>query len=199
MNKYLIGALLVVILYFGLVAMIPSPMYTNEPHTSVVAPVPQDFLQNTHNGVSDQVTGIYSQALSLMVDQQIDNVGYVTSKEGYATQFYVAKQFGVIGILAHNNLSGSEFFNLDVGDTVSAVYGDGHYQTYRISNIEQYQALDPYSYNSDFIDLRNGDKLTAQELFMRVYSQANTLVLQTCIERNGEWSWGRLFVVANPL
>jgi hypothetical protein len=69
-----------------------------------------------------------------------------------------------------------------------------------VKQILHYQALSPSSPYSDFLDLDdpNGTRISVETLFYKVYTQNGTLVLQTCIEANGNSSWGRLFVIAVP-
>jgi len=40
--------------------------------------------------------------------------------------------------------------------------------------------------------------LTAEQLFNRVYRGDRHVTFQTCIDANGDISWGRLFVIAIP-
>ena len=40
--------------------------------------------------------------------------------------------------------------------------------------------------------------MSSAGLFKHMYASKDRLVFQTCIELNGEPSWGRLFIVANP-
>ncbi|MFN3491076.1 MAG: hypothetical protein ACK40V_02555, partial [Anaerolineales bacterium] len=56
--------------------------------------------------------------------------------------------------------------------------------------------LSPYS---NFIDLETEEFLTAEGLFNKVYRGDFHVTLQTCIEKDGSLSWGRLFIVAKPL
>jgi hypothetical protein len=103
-----------------------------------------------------------------------------------------------VGLLAHNNLSGRFFFQLAVGQEVRLVYGDGKVEYFVISKILKYQALQPTSPYSTFRDLTNDEKLTAEQLFNKVYRGDRHVTFQTCMEANGNLSWGRIFVVAEP-
>jgi hypothetical protein len=40
--------------------------------------------------------------------------------------------------------------------------------------------------------------LNAEQMFKRVYFGDRHVTFQTCIESNGELSWGRLFIIAEP-
>ena len=78
------------------------------------------------------------------------------------------------------------------------VYGNGTAEYYVITQILQYQALDPNSPYSSFRDLTNNEMLTAEQLFNKVYRGDRHVTFQTCIAGTESLSWGRLFVVATP-
>jgi hypothetical protein len=164
-------------------------------------PTSTAFAASVTNGQAEVVTGVYVPGvLALAVQQQPeDNSAYVTSELGVVTQFQTAASLGVIGLLAHNHLSGAQFFDLAIGQEVQIVNGDGSLRRYRVSDLARFQALDPYSPYSDFIDLSNGDPLSVGEVFSRVYTGEPHVTFQTCIENNGLSSWGRLFVIATPI
>jgi hypothetical protein len=90
------------------------------------------------------------------------------------------------------------FSKLAVGQEVRLVYGDGKVEYFVIKQILKYQALQPTSPYSSFRDLTNDENLTAEQLFNKVYRGDRHVTFQTCIEANGNLSWGRLFVVAQP-
>lgn len=160
------------------------------------------FVASVNNGYANLVTGVYiPNQLSLPILQQPNsNPGYITMQAGAATQFGMASDYGAIGILAHNFLVGSEFFNLAEGMEVYIVYGDGSYSVYLISEIRRFQALQPNSPYSNFLDLDNDDDLlSAAQLFDQIYNQPGNVIFQTCIDANGINTWGRIFVTAEPI
>ncbi len=161
------------------------------------------FIKSVTGQKADLVTGVYVPGrFSLPVLQQpYGDASFVSRQAVSATQFRLAAPYGTIGLLAHNYLSGKKYFNLRAGDEVIIVYGDGNHEHYRISEIERYQALSPTSPYSDFIDLSdpNQTKMSASQLFQRVYTTQNRVVFQTCIEAYGDSSWGRIFVIANKV
>jgi len=165
-----------------------------------VLPTYAGFKQSILNGESDVVRGVYvPNVLALPVVQQpTDNPYYVSNHNGEATQFSIASQYGNIGLLAHNTLSGSQFSQLDIGQEVRLVYGDGRVEYFVITQILRFQALDPKSISSSFRNMDEDEILTAGEMFNRAYTGERHLVFQTCIEGQGNVSWGRLFVVAMP-
>jgi hypothetical protein len=70
---------------------------------------------------------------------------------------------------------------------------------YKVTMVKQYQALNPNSVNSQFINLAQpGVTLSSTDLFYQTYGLGNVLVLQTCILSNNDPSWGRHFIIAEP-
>ena len=133
-----------------------------------------------------------------VVQQPADNPYYVSSHDGEATQFSIASQYGNIGLLAHNNLSGKFFSKLSVGQEVELVDEDGKVEPFVITQVLRFQALQPQSQQSSFLDLDNSETLSANQMFNRIYTGSRHVTFQTCIEANGNASWGRLFVLATP-
>ncbi len=152
---------------------------------------------------SNQVVGIYQPGAirAPVVQQPLNAPGYVSTEAGKVTQFRMASQFGVTALLAHNYLAGKDFSAIRPGSVLSVVYGDGRISTYLVEEVRQYQALSPNSPYSNFINLADSSRniISATDLFYDIYAQAGRLVLQTCIEKDGELSWGRLFVIAIPI
>jgi hypothetical protein len=159
------------------------------------------FVQSVSGGKASQVAGVFVDgALALSVGQQpAGSPGYISNNLGEVSQFALASEYGSLGLLAHNFLSGKDFFNLSAGQVISLVYGDGQIETYRIKEIRSFEARQPDSNYSDFVDLDNGEKLSASELFHSMYNTNNPLVLQTCIANNGISTWGRVFIIAVPV
>jgi hypothetical protein len=161
------------------------------------------FIEAVSDKGTDVVTGVFVPGrFSLSVLQQpAGDASYVSTQDQTVTQFGSANAYGTIGLLAHNYLSGKMYFDLREGDNVIVVNGNGELALYRITRIERYQALSPTSVYSDFIDLTdpNRSKLTAGQVFQRVYAIENRVVFQTCIEANGDPSWGRIFVIGEKV
>jgi hypothetical protein len=166
------------------------------------APAPDfnDFLKLVENGNISVLSGVYvPNVLALpIVQQPAGDAGYVSGRDDEATQFTLASQYGNVGLLAHNYLSGRFFENLAVGEEVRLVYGDGKVEYFIITEVLRYQAFDPDSQWSSFRNLDNEDVLSAEQMFTRAYAGNRHLTFQTCIEANGNSSWGRLFVIAVP-
>lgn len=160
----------------------------------------EDFASTVSNG-SSNITGVYVNGTLAMpiVQQPSGNAGWVSEADDVVTQFGIATQYGSTGLLAHNTHAGAEFFNIQSEQEVVLVTGNGETQSYRVESIRKFQALQPTSPYSDFIDLDSGEKLTATDLFYAVYSGEHHLTFQTCIAQDGELSWGRLFIIATPI
>jgi len=161
----------------------------------------RNFIASVNTGQANIVTGLFvNEQLALDVIQQpSNNPGYISPTENTVTEFGMARDYGTIGMLAHNYLAGAAFHTLETGTVIYLVYGDGSVQPYTIANLLSYQALQPNSPYSNFLSLDNPDEyLTAADLFYSVYGQEDALVLQTCIENQGIDSWGRLFIIAIP-
>jgi hypothetical protein len=160
----------------------------------------RDFAQPVENSDVNTLSGVYvPNVLALPVIQQPSgDDGYVSNKDDQTTQFAMASQFGSVGLLAHNYLSGRFFSELAVGQEVRLVYGNGRVEYFVITEILRYQALEPNSQLSSFRSLDHSEILSAEQMFKRVYAGERHVTFQTCIAANGTVSWGRLFIVAEP-
>lgn len=145
--------------------------------------------------------GVYvPDVMAFRVIQQPKNQnGFVSTIRGLVTQFGMASDYGTIGLLAHNFAAGSEFSKVLVGNIVTVIYGDGTIKEFKVTKISKYQAMQPNSSSSNFLDLETNEKLSAGTLFKAVYGGKAHLTLQTCIAQGKESSWGRLFIIAEPV
>jgi hypothetical protein len=160
------------------------------------------LVQDVGSGQAGVVRGVFvPDMLSLPVERQPSGYpGYISGEDGVATQFGMAETYGSIGLLAHNYLAGSRFFNLEEGQEVYLVYGDREVRRFVVTEIHRYRAGQPNSPYSDFYDLDDGEaKYTAREVFHMMYNRDGDLVFQTCIAGDGISTWGRLFVIARPV
>lgn len=135
-----------------------------------------------------------------IVQQPLGNSTFVTPVPGYVTEYQTASDYGTIGLLAHNYLAGRYFFQITPGERITLIYSDQTTASFVVTHIQQYQALSPNSPSSNFIDLDSGKFLTASQLFRKIYkNQTGDLVLQTCIYADRNPTWGRLFIIAEPV
>lgn len=159
-----------------------------------------DFSRSVQNGDANVLRGVYVPGVLALpvVQQPVDRPYFVSNHDGEATQFGMASQYGNIGLLAHNTLSGRDFSRLSIGQQVRLVYGDGRVEDFVVANILRFRASNPESVSSSFHNLDRNETLSAGEMFQRAYVGERRLVFQTCIAANGNASWGRLFIVALP-
>jgi len=160
------------------------------------------FVQDVKTGEADKVTGMWVEdVLALrVIYQPPEDPAFVSTIEDVATYFlYPWEKAGNHGLLAHNYLAGRYFFNIGQGQIITLVFGDGYYQDFEVTQIKEFQALQPDSPYSDFIDLQTGEQLTVNSVFVEVYMGDFHTTLQTCIASSGETEWGRHFVLAPPL
>lgn len=183
----------------GLTTLSPTAV---SPTQSVNTLLLDRFVASVKNGQAGLVVGVYVPgALALRVRQQPANApAYVSTSADEATQFRLAADYGAIGLLAHNYLSGALFFNLAVGQEVDIVYGNGAIHRYTIFALRHFQALRPTDPASNFVDIDNNQKtqISNSDLFHQIYS-SDRVVFQTCITKEGNTSWGRLFILAKPI
>lgn len=171
------------------------------PPTSNFPPL-SEFIRRVKNDQAGIVVGVYvPRVLALPVFGQPEtNPVYVTSTPNSVTQFIAAARSGTIGLLAHNYLSGELFFKLSIGQEVHIVYGDGAVRRYLVSVTRRFQALSPEDPYSTFVDLdHDGVQLSSTLVFQQIYAGGDKVVFQTCIQADGDPSWGRLFVIATPV
>jgi hypothetical protein len=161
-----------------------------------------EFSAEVSNGVGSQIVGVFAEENFAypIIQQPVNNPAFVSTEEGKVTQFATASRYGSIGLIAHNTLAGADFSLLQVGDVITLVYGDGSARTYSVTQIKQFQALSPTNPYSAFKDLEDpSTTLSVATVFTSVYAVTDRLVLQTCIAKDGIDSWGRLFVIAEPV
>jgi hypothetical protein len=184
----------------------PNPTATSTPEPTptedIWKPIFDQFIEDVKNGNPDQIVGLWAENVMALrvVYQPASNPGFVSTEDNVATYFMVPwEKAGNHGLLAHNYLAGRYFFNLKVGDIIQLVFGDGYYMDFEISEIKEFQALQPDSPYSNFIDLTTGEQLTVNDVFVEVYMGDFHTTLQTCIANGNESEWGRLFTIAPPL
>ncbi len=159
------------------------------------------FIDSLRDGNPDALRGIYiaNVMAAPIMQQPSGNPWFISNDPNPVTQFSIASEVGNIGLLAHNFLAGEYFKNITENDTIVLIYGDGSTRSFKVVSIQQYQAGDPLNPWSTFKELNSGEALTAEQLFNKVYRGEYHVTLQTCIEQDGNESWGRLFIIAVPI
>ena len=183
-------------------AFLPRHAYAlADPQDGMPLPTLAEFVDQVSDGQAGVLRGVYIPGIlaAPVVQQPEGRADFVSPWENVITQFSLASRLGTTGLLAHNYLAGEAFKLLKQGQKINLVDGSGTVTTFMVVETHRYEALEPYSPTSRFLDMEGGTTLTSSELFMRVYGQPGHVVFQTCIQANGNASWGRLFVIASPV
>ena len=159
-----------------------------------------DFVRQVSNGRAGELRGIYIPGIlaAPVVQQPSGKDDFVSPWQNVVTQFGLASRLGSTGLLAHNYLSGEVFGLLQPGQKITLVDGSGKISTFTVTEILRYRALNSSSTDTRFLDLETHTSSTSADLFTRVYSRPGHVIFQTCIQAEGDISWGRLFVIASP-
>lgn len=185
-----------------LMGFLPVPVRASS-NPVLYSQLPNSGLTEISEEIQSAVPSVLyiSDSINLQIAQQPSgNTNFVSSFPNYVTEYGAASTYGTLGLLAHNYLAGRYFFQIIPGQEVELVYSDNHTKKFIVTQIQRYQALSPNSPSSDFVDLVTGEYLTAPQLFKKVYSdQSGHLVLQTCIYADENPTWGRLFIIAEPI
>jgi hypothetical protein len=159
----------------------------------------EDFTATVITGEADRITGLYVPEFGgfNVIQQSADNDGIASPVRGVLTQFLRPAANRVIGLLAHNNASGTWFEHFPTGIPLFVIYGDGSKEIYKLTAKERFQAINGDSSTTDFIDLSSGEIRSANQVYQKMYSGKPHLTLQTCIQNGDDLNWGRLFLLAN--
>ncbi len=186
---------LIAILMVGAVAW-PEPVSAGGGALPAPLPTLNNFITSVMTGNRRVVTGVYADGLfALRVVQQVCRM-CVSRENGTATQFAWAQKYGVTGLIAHDWLSGSNFYGLQPGQRIELVYGDGRTETYWITQVNRYRQTMPGSTATGYIDLATGRGYDVEGMFRKVYMGTDHVTFQTCIAKDGNLSWGMLFAIA---
>jgi len=173
-----------------------APRSARAANLALSLPSLNEFVRQVFNGEPSALRGVYiPNTLALRVEQQpARDPKFISEERLTATEFKMAGLLGNIGLLAHNDLAGKLFFDIRPRAEVTLVYGGGGTESFIVESILTYQALA----GGNYLNLANGEVIGSRALFEQMYEGERHLTLQTCIEYNGDKSWGRLFILAKP-
>jgi len=164
-------------------------------------PTLNQFVNAVKTDDPDLMVGIYAEGIfaDRIVHQPQGSWGTVIAEPEEVTLFHLAEEQKTLGLLAHNYLAGHSFFELQMVDRIYLILGDGTKVPFVVSEIHEFQALDPRNARTNFINLDTGEKEAAADVFVEMYDRQYDMVLQTCIDRDGNSEWGRRFIIATPV
>lgn len=180
---------------------VPTPQPENNPLTPSQKASLDAFKHVVTTGDPALVTGLFvpDHGGFYVVQQASGQDGMVSPAADVLTQFRRPAANGVIGLLAHNFAAGKWFDELETGDLLYLIHGDGTYDVYRLSEKMQFKAINGKSVLTDFIDLATGEVRNVDEVYNQVYAGKPHLTLQTCIQQDKDLDWGRLFLLAEQI
>jgi hypothetical protein len=173
------------------------PAQVHAQNNSSALPTLAEFIEQVKNGEADTLRGAYiPEVLALSVVQQPgENSNYISPRNSILTQFNMANRAGNVGLLAHNYLAGGLFFEIQAGDLITLVYGDEHTETFAVESIQKYEALP----NGIYKNIETQISLDIGKLFRLMYGGERHVTMQTCITKDDNLSWGRLFIIARTV
>ena len=159
------------------------------------------LIEQVRNGQAGQLRAVYIPGIlaAPIVQQPKGMNSFVSPRQNVLTQFSLAAKHGSTGLLAHNYLAGKAFGLVQPGQEIKLIDGSGKISTFIVTSILRYQAVEPWSNLSTFIDLKDLTTISAADLFVKIYNRPGALILQTCIQAENDPSWGRLFVIAESV
>lgn len=164
----------------------------------IIFPSLTQFISTVRNG-NNQITGVYIEKLMAtpVVQQPQGSYEYISNDPNTITQFMLTTP-EVIGLLAHNYLAGKLFFDIDIGEIIFIIDGYGGVFEYRVVKIDSYQVT-KIDGVVKYLDIHEYQELDTAQLFAKHYMGEKHLTLQTCIAKDGDPVWGRLFITAIPV
>ena len=117
------------------------------------------------------------------------------------------KEFGTSVFAIHTYGSKNDLYDLKINDFIvyKTISIDNNCNVhanlvfYRVKDILRYQALSPRNPATPLIDLVTGKQYSVESIIDKVYGNNEYVILQTCIYKNGNTAWGRLFVVLEEI
>jgi hypothetical protein len=190
-----------VVAALAIILNVALPRNSAQAYVGSELPVFSDFVHTVMNGRSEVIRGVYAPGVMAfpVVQQPQNNPSAVSENASEVTQFGPAASNKVIGLLAHNTLAGASFSNLSIGQEVRIIYGNARVQYFVVDHLYRFQVIQPEGPNTSYLDLGTRKTYSTQQIFRWFYAGKIHLALQTCIQLDGNSSWGRLFITATPI
>lgn len=168
----------------------------SEPETTF--PSLTQFVSSVKNG-NGQITGVYVEKLMAnpVIQQPQGNYEYISGDPNTLTQFMLTTP-EVIGLLAHNYLAGKLFFDINIGERIFVIDGYGGVSEYQVVEIDSFQVT-KIDGVVKYVNIHEHQILDTTQVFAKFYMGEQHVTLQTCIAKDGDPVWGRLFITAIPV
>ena len=128
--------------------------------------------------------------------------GFATWRSDAVNYYRELVPIGSVAILAHNNLIGSTFYDLRIGDRLVVSYQDGTQIEYSVTAKLTYKGLGGDNYQ----ETQSGERYAWPAMTQHLYGTPGRLTLFTCLNWKGTADhdplgpvWGRLAVFAEPI
>ncbi len=161
----------------------------------------EDFTAQVSNGQAGQLRGIYIPGIlaAPVVQQPAGMDDFVSPWQNVITQFGLASRLGSTGLLAHNYLAGEAFGLLQEGQEIELIDGSGRISTFTVTEILRYQALDSDNTATRFLDLESQTSMHICRFIQQSLQPSGAGGFSDLYTgKDGDPSWGRLFVIASP-
>lgn len=129
--------------------------------------------------------------------QPVGQPSYVTNVPGKVTLFRQTLARNALVFIIHNDLGGTRLYDTKIGDLiyVSSAQDRVYYEVIHIYRFRADQPTDPFS---DLFELETGERFTVDAAYDLVFP-GGYVTIETCIIRNGDVNWGRIFIQAKQI
>ena len=135
-----------------------------------------------------------------IVPQPNGKYSWVSNDSNSFTEFSVPKKlYDTQYFLAHNTKAGSHLNEIKIGDVIKfreSNAGLGEHTERKVKEIRKFKALQPTNLKTPLVDLSTGKQYSVEDITKEMWTNNKQVVFQTCIEKEGDINWGRLFVIA---
>ena len=135
-HDVLLASLLVLLVLIG-VRGLPQTAPSAPRSDSSAIPDLTTFVSTVTDGNRKVLRGVYAEGVFALPGRAAALQLEVSTAPDTVTQFGMAQNYGVIGLLAHNWLSGRISSSWPLGSRIDLVYGDGRIETFRVTRILQ--------------------------------------------------------------
>jgi hypothetical protein len=143
-----------------------------------------------------------------IVQQPYKNYNWISDFTNVFTQLAQPRSiYGTKVFSIHTYGNDNVLYDLKVGDiifyrtkiTTNECSNEIYLNFYQVKEIYHYQAVQPLNPRTPLIDLETNETFSSTRIFDKLFGNNKRILFQTCIFKDGNTSWGRLFIVATKL